>query len=169
MTEPLPQVDFWEITNSRRIELGKRWKDVLAETGLTHETLNRWRKGYNVDPLTDRAFEKALLWFPGARNGAKAGVLPTPSEQSAPSPEASTEHAPPLTVDSVEAARDEATAEAIRSILDGLKPESRERVWRRLLAELPPASRERLLRLFDYAPAETAEESNNPRAERHTG
>lgn len=169
MTGPLPQVDFWEITNSRRIELGKRWKDVLAETGLSHETLNRWRKGYNVDPLTDRALEKALLWLPGAREGAAAGGMPAPSEDGSPGSAVAVGYPPPSTGDSVEEARDEATAEAIRSILAGLNPESRERVWLRLLAELPDSSRERMLSLFDYVPGQMVEESNKSRAERHTG
>lgn len=169
MTEPLPQVDFWEITNSRRIELGKRWKDVLAETGLSHETLNRWRKGYNVDPLTDRALEKALLWSPGAREGATAGTAPVNSQDAAPSPEVPSERSPSLGDDSVEDVRDEATAEAIRSILAGLKPGPRERVWLRLLAELPETSRARLLHLFDRAPAQTTEEPNRSRPEHHAG
>lgn len=78
MTEDSPELDVWDISNSRRLELGKRWKDVLAETGLSHETLNRWRKGYKVDPLNDRAFERALLWAPGARATAAAGREPVP-------------------------------------------------------------------------------------------
>lgn len=76
MAEQRPPLDFWEITNLRRVELGKRWKDVLAETGLSHETLNRWRKGLKVDPLTDQAFERALVWSPGARAACAAGREP---------------------------------------------------------------------------------------------
>jgi transcriptional regulator with XRE-family HTH domain len=87
MPEERAALDFWEITNLRRVELGKKWKDVLAETGLSHETLNRWRKALKVDPLTDRAFERALLWEPGARTAADEGRHPTPL---APAPEAST-------------------------------------------------------------------------------
>jgi len=91
MTEQLPPLDFWEITNLRRVELGKKWKDVLTETELSHETLNRWRKGLKVDPLTDRAFERALLWEPGARDEANAGrtpetlATPEPAEESSAS------------------------------------------------------------------------------------
>lgn len=91
MTEQLPQLDFWEITNLRRVELGKKWKDVLTETELSHETLNRWRKGLKVDPLTDRAFDRALLWEAGAQGEAAAGrapialAAPAPAEQASPS------------------------------------------------------------------------------------
>ncbi|EPD63139.1 hypothetical protein [Streptomyces sp. HGB0020] len=82
MTNEPPELDLWEITDSRRIVLGKRWKDVLAETGLSHETLNRWRKGYKVDTLTDRAFERALRWEQGARDAAKAGRQPTELDEA---------------------------------------------------------------------------------------
>lgn len=93
MPEERAALDFWEITNLRRVELGKKWKDVLAETGLSHETLNRWRKALKVDPLTDRAFERALLWEPGARVAATTGHRPTPV--STPPDEQPEEQAPP--------------------------------------------------------------------------
>ena len=92
MPEERAALDFWEITNLRRVELGKKWKDVLAETGLSHETLNRWRKALKVDPLTDRAFERALLWEPGARVAATTGHRPTPV--STPPDEQPEEQAP---------------------------------------------------------------------------
>lgn len=95
MAEQRPPLDFWEITNLRRVELGKRWKDVLAETGLSHETLNRWRKGLKVDPLTDQAFERALLWNPGARAACAAGREPTLLQTPAAKIEAAIEAAAP--------------------------------------------------------------------------
>lgn len=79
---PASTSDFWEITNLRRLQLGKRWKDVLTETELSHETLNRWRKGLRVDPLTDQAFERALLWAPGARDAHALGREPAAIDET---------------------------------------------------------------------------------------
>lgn len=64
-------------TEARRVELGKRWKQVYEEAGLTHQTLNRWRNGHPVEPLTERALERALLWGPGAREAIAAGREPS--------------------------------------------------------------------------------------------
>lgn len=70
-------------TELRRVELGKRWKQVYEEAGLTHQTLNRWRKGHPVDPLTERALEGALRWGPGAREAIAADEQPVPLDEGA--------------------------------------------------------------------------------------
>lgn len=70
-------------TEARRVELGKRWRQVYEEAGLTHQTLNRWRKGHPVDPLTERALEEALLWGPGAREAITKGREPARREDAA--------------------------------------------------------------------------------------
>lgn len=68
--------DLLAATEARRVELGKRWKQVYLEAGLTHQTLNRWRHGHPVDPLTERALERVLQWAPGAREAIAAGRKP---------------------------------------------------------------------------------------------
>ena len=151
----------------RIAELGLEYAELARVAGFSIEVLRKMRHGVKARSSTYRKLERGLGWEAGSAQAILAGGGPTLVEGSEPM--APTEVVPSLAGDSVEAARDEATAGAIRSILDGLKPEQRERVWRRLLAELPSASRERLLRLFDYGPAETTEESNKPRVERHTG
>lgn len=100
--------DLLAATEARRVELGKRWKQVYQEAGLTHQTLNRWRHGHPVDPLTERALERALAWAPGAREAVAAGRKPdglSDMEVATPEPRAlpdQVEHpappsAPPLT------------------------------------------------------------------------
>lgn len=132
MTEPSPELDLWEISDSRRIELGKRWKDVLAETGLSHETLNRWRKGYNVDPFTDRSFEKSLLWTQGAREAIAAGRLPDPLSGEAEGAGERSDPTAPQASPTLEQELELATrlmAAQVREL--GLSPEDAEKAWRR--------------------------------------
>lgn len=152
MAEERAALDFWEITNLRRVELGKKWKDVLAETELSHETLNRWRKGLKVDPLTDRAFERALLWAAGAREAAAAGVGPQVLSEPI------TESGPPATPSlsqELEVAR-----QAIAALVDGLKltPEQAEEAFRRVQADI--------VRTHTEGPSEPPRER---RQERRTG
>ncbi|MGC4912693.1 hypothetical protein [Streptomyces albogriseolus] len=130
-------LDFWEITNLRRVELGKRWKDVLAETGLSHETLNRWRKGLKVDPLTDRVFERALLWRPGARVAAAEGVPPALLDETPPAPHAGPAEPPELTAELQLASR--LLAATVREM--DLTPEEADEVWRRVRLELEATHR----------------------------
>lgn len=132
MTEPSPELDLWEISDSRRIELGKRWKDVLAETGLSHETLNRWRKGYNVDPFTDRSFEKALLWSHGARGAVAAGRLPEPFSEEA---EGADEPGTPIAAQGAPTLEEELELAARLMVAQvsamGLSPDEAAEAWRR--------------------------------------
>lgn len=131
MPEERAALDFWEITNLRRVELGKKWKDVLAETGLSHETLNRWRKALKVDPLTDRAFERALLWESGARAAAAEGRQPEPVA-STQAPTVEPTPLPPLDQELGLAQR--LLAATIREM--DLSPEEADEVWRRVRREI---------------------------------
>lgn len=72
------------VTEARRVQLGKKWKQVFQEAEVTHQTLNRWRHGHPVAPLTERALERALLWGPGAREAITAGAQPEEVEGPAP-------------------------------------------------------------------------------------
>lgn len=71
------------VTEARRVQLGKKWKQVFQEAGVTHQTLNRWRHGHPVAPLTERALERALLWGSGAREAIAAGTQPEEVEEPA--------------------------------------------------------------------------------------
>ncbi|GHB39011.1 hypothetical protein GCM10010397_06110 [Streptomyces spinoverrucosus] len=70
-------------TEARRVELGKKWMQVFKEAGVTHQTLNRWRHGHPVAPLTERSLERALLWGPGAREAIAAEKEPDPLDTPA--------------------------------------------------------------------------------------
>lgn len=139
MPEERAALDFWEITNLRRVELGKKWKDVLAETGLSHETLNRWRKALKVDPLTDRAFERALLWESGARAAAAEGHHPAPFTPTAEAPAAEEAPLPPLEQELELAQR--LLAATVREM--NLTPEEADKVWRRVRQEIEVTHRSR--------------------------
>lgn len=114
---------IWDATEARRLELGKKWKHVLAETGLSYQTLNVWRKGRNVDPLTDLAFTKSLHWAPGARDAIAEGRDPTPLE-----PEQRDE---PAEDPRVEGPPDDPRVRAVLDILDSYPPEVEQEVLRR--------------------------------------
>jgi hypothetical protein len=130
-TEPT-ELDLWELSDSRRIELGKRWKDVLAETGLSHETLNRWRKGFKVDNFTDRSFEKALQWGPGAREAIAANRKPMTLDAAEPTAPTANE-TPALSSQELEILQDLVVSTATRL---GLSPEETDEAYRRARAEL---------------------------------
>lgn len=115
-------------TDARRIELGKRWREVTAEAGLSHQTLARWRKGEGVDALTERAFERALMWGPGAREAITEGRMPRALDADSQGVAAA---APDAGAQDLEL-RADATADAIRNILDGLPADVREATLRRL-------------------------------------
>ncbi len=118
-------------TEARRVELGKRWKQVYEEAGLTHQTLNRWRNGHPVDPLTERALERALAWAPGARESIAAGA--TPAVLSAEPVEHEPPQAAPSLAEEVEVAR-----RAIAALVDALKltPDQAEEAFRRVQADI---------------------------------
>ncbi len=109
-------------TDVRRVELGKRWKQVYQEAGLTHQTLNRWRNGHPVDALTERRLEQALMWAPGARQAIANGRDPLPLLPGGVPPEAAEPEAPDPDV----------RADAFLTLLDGEPAQVREAVIRRL-------------------------------------
>lgn len=153
MTKEPTGRSLWETSDSRRIELGKRWKDVLAETGLSHETLNRWRKGYKVDSLTDRAFEKALRWDQGARDALAAGRQPNPLDGAAVD---SGERRGPTLSQELEVAR-RVMAETVRAL--GLSPDEADEAWQLVREDVMRTHRS------DRRPEDPSE---NPRR-RHAG
>lgn len=124
-------------TDARRVELGKRWKQVYTEAGLTHQTLNRWRNGLAVDPLTERAFERALQWGPGARESIAARRQPqplewTPEETPSRQGDADEEAGPTLSQELALASR--ILLATVREI--GLSPDEAEEAWRRARLEI---------------------------------
>jgi hypothetical protein len=111
-------------TEARRIELGKKWKQVYTEAGVTHQTLNRWRNGHPVALLTERALERALEWGPGARQAIIAGQPPIPLDEAP----ATTLHISPSLEQELDfAAR--LMAAQVREM--GLSPEEADEAWRR--------------------------------------
>lgn len=123
--------DLKAVTEARRLELGKKWKDVLAETGLSYQTLNIWRKGHKVDPLTDRKISRALLWAPGSRDSVMAGGEPTLLD------------VPPRRRQSARPERlDDPTADAIDAILSRFSPDQQSEIMRRVLQRYPEEQRE---------------------------
>lgn len=111
-------------TEARRVELGVRWRQICDEAGLSHQTLSRWRNGAPVDPLTERRFEKALHWAPGARDAIAAGKDPEPLEQSPRDAAPKTPTAQP--------ADDDWRMQAMRAILEKVALRDRPAVLRRL-------------------------------------
>ncbi|MFJ4687088.1 hypothetical protein [Streptomyces sp. NPDC088789] len=102
-------------TDARRVTLGKRWKQVYQEAGLTHQTLNRWRNGYPVEPLTERALERALHWAPGARAAIAAGQKPEPVDEVEVSSTQAQQPRPALS------AQEEALRVVVRAAAEGLQ------------------------------------------------
>jgi hypothetical protein len=121
-------------TEARRVELGKKWKQVYQDAGLTHQTLNRWRHGHPVDPLTERALERALLWGPGAREAIATGRQPRPLDEA--TPRNTPEPAPPLLSPNEEALRVVVTA-AARELQ--VKPAGFDEITRRVRQDLEVA------------------------------
>lgn len=117
-------------TEARRVELGKKWKQVYQEAGLTHQTLNRWRNGHGVDPLTERALERALQWAPGAREAIATGGQPQPLK--GPTPEDGPERRPLLSQEE----------EILRGVITvtaeqlGLSPDEAEEAFKRAKEDL---------------------------------
>lgn len=134
-------------TEARRVQLGKKWKQVYEEAGLTHQTLNRWRNGHGVDPLTERALERALSWAPGARAAIAAGLSPGELDSaSTPAPPNETYAASPSLEQELELAA-RLMAAQIREL--GLSPDEAEEAWERARARIvsthragPPAERD---------------------------
>lgn len=110
-------------TEERRIELGRKWREIRQEAGFSHQTLSRWRHGEAVDVLTDLAFERALRWAPGARDAIAAGKSPTPLDGE----EASATGEDPR----VEGAPDDPRVQLVVDILDGLPPAVEREIMRR--------------------------------------
>lgn len=124
-------------TERRRVELGKKWKHVYEEAGLTHQTLNRWRNGAPVDPLTDRALSRALHWAPGAREAIAEGRTPDPLGPSGEAPRTDGAPLPPLDQELALAQR--LLAATVREM--HLSPEEADEVWRRVRLEIEATHR----------------------------
>lgn len=117
-------------TETRRVQLGKKWKQVYEEAGLTHQTLNRWRNGHGVDPLTERALERALQWAPGARQAIAAGLPPEELDGDG-SPAVAPADTPPgtPTLDQELELAARLMAAQVREL--GLSPDEAEEAWER--------------------------------------
>lgn len=64
--------------DERRLDLGMKWADVAANSGLTTETLRQVRSGSSaIRPLTARAIELALGWTRGSVQAVLQGGEPT--------------------------------------------------------------------------------------------
>jgi hypothetical protein len=57
-----------DLMNRRRLELGKRWEDVAADSGISIKTLRDIRSGKGGFPrdLTLRRIDDGLRWKPGS-------------------------------------------------------------------------------------------------------
>lgn len=143
------------VTDARRVELGKKWMQVYQEAGVTHQTLNRWRHGHPVAPLTERSLERVLLWGPGAREAIAAGEQPV--ELDALPSHGSPEPSPPSSLSPDEEVFRRMVTAAAKEL--GLKPEASDEIMRRVRQDLeqeqPPqapandlgATPERIVRL----------------------
>lgn len=140
-------------TEARRVELGKKWKQVYEEAGVTHQTLNRWRNGHPVAPLTERALERALDWAPGAREAIAAGGEPTPVGEGAPPPDPGRG---PTLEQELELGR-RLLASTVREL--GLSPDEADEAWR--------LAREDIVRT--HRPAEPSEGAPPVVRDRRTG
>lgn len=117
-------------TEARRVELGKKWKQVYQEAGLTHQTLNRWRNGHGVDPLTERALERALVWAPGAREAIAAGLSPRELKgEGGPAETPADAHGSPPSLEQELELASRLMAAQVREL--GLSPEDAAEAWRR--------------------------------------
>jgi hypothetical protein len=126
-------------TEARRVELGKKWKQVYQEAGVTHQTLNRWRHGHPVAPLTERALERALLWGPGAREAIARYAQPEDLGEPATTPSSTTPAPQPPALSPNEEALRTVVSAAAKGLQ--LKPERLDhilRLAREDLDELPP-------------------------------
>lgn len=128
--------DLLAATDARRVQLGKRWRQVYEEAGLTHQTLNRWRNGHGVDPLTERALERALEWAPGAREAIASGRDPVPLTEGPAEPEGGQTHTggPDSTLDRELAFAARVMAAAITEL--GLSPDEADEAWRQARARI---------------------------------
>lgn len=139
--------DLLAATESRRVELGKKWKQVFQEAGVTHQTLNRWRHGHPVAPLTERALERALQWGPGAREAIADKRDPEHLDETLPRDTAATSRA---SSPGVERALTLSPAEALRRVVRssaqdlGVTAEALGEVFEAVLRDLeviPPSGR----------------------------
>lgn len=75
------------LMDTRRLELGLRWKGVVERAGITHQTLLQLRKGQPVADLTIARVEQALEWAPGSIAQIAEGGDPIPLPPPSPEPE----------------------------------------------------------------------------------
>lgn len=161
--EPLQKLA--ECVEQRIGELALEYTEVAELAGFSVEVLRKIRNGVKVRANTYRKLERALLWARGSVDAILAGGKPAPIDDARDAGLPPASEAP----GSLDDARDEATAAAIRSILAGLDPESRERVMSRLLVGLDPESRDRLLRLLGFTPPRSLGEPGEPEGKRRAG
>ncbi|WP_184578489.1 hypothetical protein [Lipingzhangella halophila] len=71
------------LMDTRRLELGLRWKGVVERAGITHQTLLQLRKGQAVADFTVSRVEQALEWAPGSIARIMEGGDPHPTSSDA--------------------------------------------------------------------------------------
>lgn len=68
-----------QLMEERRLDLGLRWNDVAAESGMSVEGLRAMRRDGAVPrPLNQRGIEKALRWERGSIDRILQGEDPVP-------------------------------------------------------------------------------------------
>lgn len=74
-----------ELMEERRLDLGLRWNDVAAESGMSVEGLRAMRRdGAIPRPLNQRGIEKALQWRRGSIQRILGGEDPVPADAEVP-------------------------------------------------------------------------------------
>jgi transcriptional regulator with XRE-family HTH domain len=81
MSEPHERLD--QAMNTRRLDLGKQWKDIAGEAGISTAALGAIRRGeYRPSQLNARRLEDALQWAHGSIETVYADGEPTPIRRS---------------------------------------------------------------------------------------
>lgn len=85
MSEPHQRLD--KAMNARRLDLGKQWKDIAGEAGISTAALGAMRRGeYRPSQLNARRLEDALQWEHGSIDAIWADAEPTPISRANRSP-----------------------------------------------------------------------------------
>lgn len=76
---PAPHERLDHAMSARRLDLGKQWKDIATEAGISTAALGAIRRGENKpSPLTARRLEEALQWERDSIEATLEGGEPTP-------------------------------------------------------------------------------------------